>query len=456
MAVCPNEYCLCPLSSASFSATVFPFSRSTAGVLPRNRRCMSPDEVGVVGSRGLKDDEINRLRGNGDDPKAALSGGEVCPMVDASREVAARKPFTSVTALDGVRRRIESSSSSCMARRVRKREVLRPSWGIVSGSSVTALRFPSMSDDLLPVVSSGSSVPARKLRRNMDDFRPALVDSIGVNVNGDAAYRELDRFDVASIVILLCSKLVGARGLVVGSNFDGVGSVKTTARFGFEGIVGLELGLLRTSASRNSASRVGCGNCGCLVGTVAVSSASAMHNSVKLLQILSAFRRSCRSVRLMPTPPPTVLAPLEIGPGCPGAPIMFERARASVAADSMALKTSGLTRFLVLESADMRIGCDSRCDDVELIASTGAAPAPDPRFGDADIVVALVVAVGGRSSDARDMAAPEVGGIFPVSSNRWIRDLRSSNSSHTVDGAAVDAEDSVPSTPWLASTLAFC
>lgn len=294
----------------------------------------------------------------------------------------------------------------------------------------------------------------------MDDFRPALDDSRGVNVNGDAAYRGLDRFDVASIVILLCSRLVGARGLVVGSSFDGVGSVKTTARFGFKGAVGLELGLLRTSASRNSGSRVGCGNCGCgggcLVWPVAVSSASAIHSSVKLLQILSAFRRSCRSVRLMPIPPPTVLAPLEIGPGCPGAPIMFERASASVAADSMALKTSGLTRLLVLESADMRIGCDSRCDDVVLIASTWAAPAPDPRFGDADIVVALVVAVGGRSSDARDMAAPEVGGSFPVSSNRWIRDLRSSSSSHTVDGAAVDAEDSVPSTPWLASVFAFC
>lgn len=43
------------------------------------------------------------------------------------------------------------------------------------------------------------------------------------------------------------------------------------------------------------------------------------------------------------------------------------------------------------------------------------------------------------------MAAPDVGGSFPVNSNLWIRDFKSSNSSHTVDGAVVETVDSVPS-----------
>lgn len=176
-----------------------------------------------------------------------------------------------------------------------------------------------------------------------------------------------------------------------------------------------------------------------------------MHNSVKLLQMLSAFRRSCLSV----TPPlnPIVLAPLEIGPGCPGAPIIDDKANASIAADSMAPNTSELTRPFVLVSAERSRGCVSRLNDALLPASACAAPVPEPRFGDADMVVAFVVAVGGRSSDVLDVVAPEVGGILPVSSSLWIRDFRSSNSSQTVEGAAVELEDSVPSTPWFVSEL---
>jgi hypothetical protein len=70
---------------------------------------------------------------------------------------------------------------------------------------------------------------------------------------------------------------------------------------------------------------------------------------------------------------------------------------------------------------------------------------PRPRFGDVDIVVTVVVAVGGRSFEAREIAAPEVAGSFPVNSSRCIRDFKSSNSSQTVDGAVVDTVDSVPS-----------
>lgn len=70
---------------------------------------------------------------------------------------------------------------------------------------------------------------------------------------------------------------------------------------------------------------------------------------------------------------------------------------------------------------------------------------PRALFGEVDIVVTVVVAVGGRSCEARDIAAPDVGGSLPVNSSLCILDLRSSSSSHTVDGAVVDTDDSVPS-----------
>lgn len=79
---------------------------------------------------------------------------------------------------------------------------------------------------------------------------------------------------------------------------------------------------------------------------------------------------------------------------------------------------SELTSGLVFDKADFRIGCDSRSDDVVLRTSVCATPGPDARLGEPDRVVAPVPAVGGRSSEALDIAAPEVRGIFPVSSSR--------------------------------------
>ena len=60
------------------------------------------------------------------------------------------------------------------------------------------------------------------------------------------------------------------------------------------------------------------------------------------------------------------------------------------------------------------------------------------------MVVTVVVAVLGRS--VVDMAAAEEEGNLPVSSSFLIRDFSSSSSSQTVDGAAVDSVESVPST----------
>lgn len=51
-------------------------------------------------------------------------------------------------------------------------------------------------------------------------------------------------------------------------------------------------------------------------------------------------------------------------------------------------------------------------------------------FGDDDTVVAEVFAVRGRSAEAWATAAPEVAGIFPPISNRFILDFSSSSSSH--------------------------
>lgn len=62
-------------------------------------------------------------------------------------------------------------------------------------------------------------------------------------------------------------------------------------------------------------------------------------------------------------------------------------------------------------------------------------------LGELDNVVAAVVAVRGRSVDV--MAAADEGGSLPVSSSFLILDLRSSSSSHTVEGAVVEMVDSV-------------
>ena len=62
--------------------------------------------------------------------------------------------------------------------------------------------------------------------------------------------------------------------------------------------------------------------------------------------------------------------------------------------------------------------------------------------GDVEIVVVVVVAVRGRSLDPFNIAAPEEGGNFPVSSSFRILDFKSSSSSQTVEGAVVETVDS--------------
>lgn len=79
-------------------------------------------------------------------------------------------------------------------------------------------------------------------------------------------------------------------------------------------------------------------------------------------------------------------------------------------------------------------------------------------FGDEDSVVAVVAAVRGLSPecDMEDIAAWEDGGSLPVNSSLRIRDLRSSSSSQTMDGAFVDNVDSVPSCRVFSGSVRTC
>jgi hypothetical protein len=146
-----------------------------------------------------------------------------------------------------------------------------------------------------------------------------------------------------------------------------------------------------------------------------------------------------------------------MGPGWPELPIIEAIASASEAVASKVLKISGFNRGLDFAKAACKSGWTSAVGasvaEIGSTGSTGDILFPRPRFGEEDIVVTVVVAVAGRSLDARDIAAPEVGGNFPVNSSLCMRDFRSSNSSQTVDGAVVDTVDSVPSAPLGVSVV---
>jgi hypothetical protein len=74
-------------------------------------------------------------------------------------------------------------------------------------------------------------------------------------------------------------------------------------------------------------------------------------------------------------------------------------------------------------------------------------------LGEEEVAVIAEVAVRGLSLGLLYIAAADDGGSFPVSSNFLIRSLRSSSSSQTVEGAAVDKVDSVPSARDLSVSI---
>lgn len=129
---------------------------------------------------------------------------------------------------------------------------------------------------------------------------------------------------------------------------------------------------------------------------------------------------------------------------------MVDKAVASVAVASRVLYTSLPSTVLDLASADCKRGWTGLAG-----AASGSAEGPLSLrrwLGDEDMVVAVVAAVRGRSPpefEAEDMAACDDGGNLPVNSSLRMRDLRSSSSSQTVDGALVERVDSVPSWRFL-------
>lgn len=100
---------------------------------------------------------------------------------------------------------------------------------------------------------------------------------------------------------------------------------------------------------------------------------------------------------------------------------------------------------LDLANAECRSGCSSAVSGPLTVVALGERSSTRPCLGDEDMVVMVVVAVGGLSPNTLDMAASDETGNLPVSSSFRIRCLRSSTSSQIVDGAVVETVDSVPS-----------
>ena len=87
----------------------------------------------------------------------------------------------------------------------------------------------------------------------------------------------------------------------------------------------------------------------------ALSSANAMHSSVRLLHMLSAFRRSCRSTAFVG---PTTDAGLSVPPARPPVlPVIAANISASVAVASRTRYMLGLIKGFDLAKAECRSGC---------------------------------------------------------------------------------------------------
>ncbi len=185
----------------------------------------------------------------------------------------------------------------------------------------------------------------------------------------------------------------------------------------------------------------------------AMSSANAMHSSVRLLHMLSAFRRNCRSTALAG---PTADAGLSVSADRPPVlPAIAAKVSASVAVASKTRYMLGLSKGFDLARAECRSGCMLSTPRPLTVDASGDTGLSRLCFGDDDTVVTVVVAVRGLSPKTPAIAAPEDWGILPVSSSLRILDFMSSSSSHTVEGAVVDTVDSVPSARGVCTTD-FC
>jgi hypothetical protein len=174
------------------------------------------------------------------------------------------------------------------------------------------------------------------------------------------------------------------------------------------------------------------------------SSVNARQSSVRLRHTLSALRRACLSGEVYP-PFTTETVP----DGAALAPNAVERFNASVIVASREVYTSPLRTALALDSADCSRGWTWlwwSLSPAEMLALRWC-------LGEEEVAVIAEVAVRGLSLGLLYIAAADDGGSFPVSSNFLIRSLRSSSSSQTVEGAAVDKVDSVPSARDLSVSI---
>ena len=177
-----------------------------------------------------------------------------------------------------------------------------------------------------------------------------------------------------------------------------------------------------------------------------------MQSSVRLRHMVSALRLSWRSMA-----DGGAGVPLEPDPAA-ALCVILAIVNAPVETASSDWYTSGATQSLALAKADWSRGWGVLSSAPTALDATGDALVLRARFGEEDMVVTVVVAVWGRSPTAPFTPAmpPPLAcvvpdtvpfgalPILPVTSSFRMRDLRSSSSSHTVDGAVVETVDSVP------------
>lgn len=167
-------------------------------------------------------------------------------------------------------------------------------------------------------------------------------------------------------------------------------------------------------------------------------SVKAMHSSVRPRHMPSAFRRIRLSIPTIDTGLCEISDPATL-------PVIAARVSASATVASKVLYRSGSITAFDLRSAVFKSGCNCVISSPLIVEASGEVLFTRLCFGDEDIVVMVVDAVGGRSPKTLDIAAPDVDGNLPVSSSFFILCLRSSTSSQIVDGAVVDIVDSVSS-----------
>lgn len=199
----PNEYCRCCAGSPGLSRTAAGASRSGVGRFENRRDVVAAVVVMAVGpnSRDVCDGGNSLLRRGSAEEAVAVplsSGDGNCDGGEPRSRPAPR--WTSVTALGGSRRWASSSSgrTSLLLRSIK--DGLRSSDLLSSGSSVRSRRVRRRSEDFRPLASSRSSVPARRRVPPNEDLRSVSGASIEEEEEEGRFSRALPSVNELSIV----------------------------------------------------------------------------------------------------------------------------------------------------------------------------------------------------------------------------------------------------------------